>query len=181
VRAWRPRAIVAIGSAGVLLASQGCGGDDVPDGFTRFEEDGVSVDYPDSWREQRAQGDDNLVLTARETGRPEVEAAQVSMTRLDREAPFVALMSDVKIFNRNRLRGARFVEERQFEVDGADEARLLVTDYELRAGDRDLPFQARQVVALKEPDRQVNVVVTAPRDAFDRFDSDAILDSISIE
>ncbi len=67
------------------------------------------------------------------------------------------------------------------DVEGADEACLLVTDYELPAGDRSVPYRARQIIALKEPDLQLNIGVTAPRDAYDRFDADAILDSITID
>jgi hypothetical protein len=182
VREWIRGAPLAIGAAGALLALAGCGGDDVPDGFTQFEEDGVSIAYPESWRELPApEGEQNVVLVARETGRPAEEAAQVTLTRVDEEAPFVALMSDVKVFNRNQLENASFAEERGVDVDGADEARLLVTDYELPADGRAIPYRARQVIALKEPDLQLNAGVTAPRDAYDRFDADAILDSLSID
>jgi hypothetical protein len=169
---------LCIGTA--LLALAGCGGDDVPDGFTSFEEDGVSISYPESWQRlpDRAQ---NVILVARETGRPDEEAAQVTITRVDEEAPFTALMSDIKVFNRNQLHEASFAEERDVEVDGADEARLLVTDYDLRAGGRTIPYRARQIIALREPDLQLNVGVTAPRDAYERFDDEAILDSLSID
>lgn len=118
---------------------------------------------------------------AREPRRPEIEAAQVTVVLAVEEAPFVALMSDVKASTKSNFPGARFVEERDFEVDGADEARLLVTDYSLREGGRSVPFRARQVVALKAPDRQVNVVVSAPRDAFERIDDETILESITID
>jgi hypothetical protein len=177
VRAWPA---LCIGT--VLLALAGCGGDDVPDGFTQFEEGGVSISYPDSWRElPDPEGEQNVILLAREAGRPAEEAAQVTVTRVDEEAPFSSLMTNIKVFNRNRLNEASFVEEREADVDGADEARLLVTDYELRADGRGIPYRARQIIALKEPDLQLNVGVTAPRDAYGRFDADAILDSLSID
>jgi hypothetical protein len=182
MRAWLRGAPLAIGAAGVLVALAGCGGDDVPEGFTRFEEDGVSISYPESWRELPARGtEQNVVLRAREQGRPAVEAAQVTVTRVDEETTFSSLLTDIKIFNRNRLNDSSFVDEREAEVDGADEAQLLVTDYVLRTDDGDIPYRARQVLALKEPDLQLNVAVTAPRDAYDRFDADAILDSLSID
>lgn len=176
------RACSSLGIGILLLALAGCGGDDVPDDFTSFEEDGVSISYPESWRElPDPEGDQNVVLLAREVGRPAVEAAQVTLTRVDEEAPFSSLMTNIKVFNRNQLENASFVEERDVDVDGADEARLLVTDYELPADGRRIPYRARQVIALKEPDLQLNVGVTAPRDAYDRFDADAILDSLSID
>jgi hypothetical protein len=179
VRAWIRGAPLAIGAA---LALAGCGGDDVPEGFTTFEEDGVSISYPDSWRElPDPEGPQNVILLAREGGRPAVEAAQVTVTRVDEEAPFSSLMTNIKIFNRNRLDNSSFVEEDDVEVDGADEARLLVTDYDLPADGRSIPYRARQIIALREPDLQLNVGVTAPRDAFDRFDAEAILDSLSID
>jgi hypothetical protein len=171
---------LCIGTA--LLALAGCGGDDVPDGFTEFEEDGVSISYPEAWRElPDPEGEQNVILLAREGGRPAVEAAQVTVTRVDEEAPFSSLLTNIKVFNRNRLNDASFVEEREVDVDGADEARLLVTDYELPAEGRRIPYRARQIIALKEPDLQLNVGVTAPRDAYDRFDAEAILDSLSID
>ena len=144
------RACSTLGIGILLLALAGCGGDDVPDDFTGFEEDGVSISYPESWRElPDPEGDQSVVLLAREVGRPAVEAAQVTLTRVDEEAPFSSLM--------------------------------LVTDYELPADGRRIPYRARQIIALKAPDLQLNVGVTAPRDAYDRFDADAILDSITID
>ena len=38
------------------------------------------------------------------------------------------------------------------DVDGADEARLQVTDYEPPADGRRIPYRVRQIIALKEPD-----------------------------
>jgi hypothetical protein len=176
------RACSTLGIGILLLALAGCGGDDVPDGFTTFEEDGVSISYPESWRElPDPEGDQNVILLAREAGRPAEEAAQVTVTRVDEEASFSSLLTNIKIFNRNGLNAASPVDERDVDVEGADEARLLVTDYELRAAGRSLPYRARQTIALKEPDLQLNVGVTAPRDAYDRFDADAILDSITID
>lgn len=176
------RACSTLGIGILLLALAGCGGDDVPDDFTSFEEDGVSISYPESWRElPDPEGGQNLVLLAREAGRPPEEAAQLTVTRVEEEAPFTALMTNIKVFNRNQLENASFVEERDVDVDGADEARLLVTDYELPADGRRIPYRARQIIVLKEPDLQLNVGVTAPRDAYDRFDADAILDSLSID
>ena len=140
------------------------------------------LSYPESWRElSDPEGDQNVVLLAREVGRPAVEAAQVTLTRVNEEAPFGSLTTNIKVFNRNQLEDASFVEERDVDVDGADEARLLVTDYELPADGRRIPYRARQIIALKEPDLQLNVGVMAPRDAYDRFDADAILDSITID
>lgn len=84
----------------------------MPEGFTRFEEDGVSISYPESWRElPDPDADQNVVLLARELGRPGVEAARVTLTRVDEEAPFSSLMTNIKVFNRNQLENASFVDD----------------------------------------------------------------------
>ena len=123
----RSLGLATVGLVAIWLAASG-GGDDADrsDGFERFKEDGVSISYPESWRElPDPEGDQSVVLLAREVGRPAVEAAQVTLTRVDEEAPFSSLM--------------------------------LVTDYEPPADGRRIPYRARQIIALKAPDLQLNV------------------------
>lgn len=162
-----------------------CGGDDSEgsEGFERFEEDGIAVEYPAGWTrdEEREGGESGTILSVH--GKPDRDGlfARLSVSKQEKEFASAeqagAVLADLRPF---QLNDGRAVSDARATVEGSDGAWRVVTRYTLPLdGGEKVPGRSVEVVALKD-DEQVIVTLAGPTRTTEQLPVDRIVGSLEL-
>jgi hypothetical protein len=162
-----------------------CGGDDSEgsEGFERFEEDGLAVEYPASWTrdEAREGGEAGTLLSVH--GRRDEDGLfpRLSVSRKEKEFASAAQAGGVLADSRPfQLNDGRAVSDERASVPGADGAWRVVTRYTLPLeGGRKVPGRSIEVIALKDDD-QILLTLAGPAETMDRLPVERIVGSLDL-
>ena len=180
----RPHVRTAAMAGAMLVATAlaGCGGEEAPRGFDRFEGDGFSVAYPREWRvQERADHDEGLLLRVTSPRDAEGLRAIMVVLRQKRSFPTIgAVATDVRITSPRELRKGRTVGERNATVEGAEGAAIVIADFSYAAPGKERPARALQLLAV-DPEYEYRVVLAAPRKVLDKLDIKTTLRSFRLE
>jgi hypothetical protein len=169
----------------VIAFVASCGGDDSEgsDGFERFEDDGIAVEYPSGWTrdEVREGGELGTILSVH--GKPDRDGlfARLSVSRQEKEFAIAqqagAVLADLRPF---QLNDGRAVSDGPATVEGSDGAWRVVTRYTLPLDDREkVPGRSVGVVALRD-DEQVIVTLAGPAETMERLPVERIVGSLDL-
>jgi hypothetical protein len=165
---------VAAVAALALVGLGGCsdGGDDLPEGFVRFEGDGFSFAHPEEWEPGSPDEEGTVVVEP-----PDFEAGDMRAR--------VSISSEVTMdlggFIPLYLSGGASsfddwtADRQETDVDGASEAELVTVSY---TDDGD-PFRGL-IVLGKDGEEVYALEVGAGDDEFDRGTAEAIIDSFRL-
>lgn len=162
-----------------------CGGGDSDgsEGFERFEEDGVAVEYPSGWTrdEAREGGAAGTLLSVHGERDRDGLFARLSVSRKEKEFASAeqagAVLADLRPF---QLNDGRAVSDESTSVDGSDGAWRVVTRYTLPLEDGEkVPARSVEVVALKEND-QVVLTLAGPTRTMEQLPVDRIVGSLEL-
>jgi hypothetical protein len=181
----QPLAFTAAGLVAIALTVSCGGGDDADssDGFERYEEDGLAVEYPASWvrDEEREGGEAGVQISVH--GRPDEDGlfARLTVARQEREFRGAPQAGGVLATERPfQLNEGRLVSDGRAEVPGAEGAWRVVTRYELPLdGGRAVPGRAVEVIALKG-DEQFLLGLAGPARTMERLPVERIVGSLDL-
>jgi hypothetical protein len=170
-----------------LLA--GCGGGDKdegpPSGYARFEQDGVTVDYPKGWeKDSAAAGTAGEKEVMNFHGPPDKDQlfARVRVLRGPRsDVPSVAALGkDIADTRPAELNKGRHVSDGKTTVPGSKGAWKVVTDFKVRlkgGGERDA--RANEVIAVTEMNEYL-LTVGGPDGTISQSQVDEVLKSFRL-
>lgn len=168
-----------------LVLGVSCGGDDSEgsEGFERFEEDGIAVEYPSGWTrdESREGGELDTILSVH--GKPDRDGlfARLSASRQEKEFASAeqagAVLADLRPF---QLNDGRALSDGPATVEGSDGAWRVATRYTLPLDDGEkVPGRSVEVVALSD-DEQVIVTLAGPAETMERLPVERIVGSLDL-
>jgi hypothetical protein len=181
----QPFALVAAGFVAIAFAASCRGGDDAngSEGFERFEEDGIAVEYPSSWTvDEGYEGGEAGTVISVHPGRDEDGLfPRLSVARQKREfrgAPQAGgLLSTERPFQLNE---GRLVSDGEAEVPGSEGAWRVETRFEIELDDGGtVPGRAVELIALKDDD-QVLLTLAGPAETIERLPVDRIVGSLEL-
>ena len=179
-----PVGLAALGLVAIVFLTA-CGGDDSDgsSGFERFEEDGLAVEYPDSW----------TVDDAREGGKAGVEVsvhgerddtglfARLTVSRQDKEFVNAGQAGGVLAAERPfQLNDGRLVSDGKTNVPGSDGAWRVEMRFsiDLDKGGQ-VPGRSVEVIALKD-DEQFILTLAGPAERIERLPVERIVSSLEL-
>jgi hypothetical protein len=169
----------------VISFAMACGGDDSDgsEGFERFEQEGLAVEYPSSWRfDEEVEGGEGGVLISVH-GRRDKKGLFVRLTVSREENEFRSAAQAGGVLAAERpfqLGDGRLVSDRRAEVPGSDGAWRVETSYEIeldRGGT--VPGRAIELIAL-EDDEQVLLTLAGPAETMGRLPVERIVGSLDL-
>ncbi|MGH2761032.1 MAG: hypothetical protein ACRDL0_13245 [Thermoleophilaceae bacterium] len=179
-----PLALAAVGIVAIVFVAA-CGGDDSDgsSGFERYEEDGLTVEYPASWirDEEREGGQAGTQISVH--GRRDEDGLfpRLTVARQEKEFANAAQAGGVLAAERPfQLNDGRLVSDGRVEVPGSDGAWRVVTRFELPLdGGGTVPGRAVEVIALKG-DEQFILTLAGPARAMEQLPVDRIVGSLEL-
>jgi hypothetical protein len=168
-----------------IALATGCGGDDSDgrNGFERFEEDGLAVEYPSSWRvdEDKEGGEAGTVISVHGEEDADGLFPRLSVARQDREFGGAPQAGGVMATERPfQLNEGRLVSDGRAEVPGSEGAWRVETRFEIRrGGGGTVPGRAVELIALKG-DEQVILTLAGPVETMDRLPVGRIVGSLDL-
>ena len=172
-------------SLATLVLGVSCGGDDSEgsEGFERFEEDGIAVEYPSGWTRDEAREGGELGTILSVHGKPDRDGlfARLSVSRQEKEFASPeqagAVLADLRPF---QLNDGRAVSDGPATVEGSDGAWRVVTRYTLPLDDGEkVPGRSVEVVALRD-DEQVIVTLAGPAETIEGLPVEQIVGSLEL-
>ena len=167
--------------ATVLLVA-GCGGEEpvassVPQGFTELSGDGWSLAHPSGWQVSDVAGG-KLAQGARGTGGL---APQAGVASDPKPPPFDLALEAFNADQTLKRAKRRVVRDEDFELAGAERARLIEADYlEVTSKTETTPVRVIDVLVRTEDGVQLDFLLRAPRADFDRARLHEVLDTIRL-
>jgi hypothetical protein len=181
----QPFALVAAGLVVMVFAASCGGGDDADgsEGFERFEEDGLAVEYPSSWNmEEGGEGGEGGAVISVHPERDENGLfPRLSVNRQDREFRGAPQAGGVMATERPfQLNEGRLVSDREAEVRGSEGAWRVDLRFEIRLdGGGTVPGRAVELIALKG-DEQVLLTLAGPAETMERLPVERIVGSLDL-
>jgi hypothetical protein len=181
----QPIALAAVGLVAMVLAASCGGGEDADgsDGFERFEEDGLAVEYPSSWNvdESKEGGEAGTVISVHPKRDQNGLFPRLSVNRQEREFGGAPQAGGVMATERPfQLNEGRLVSDREAEVEGSEGAWRVETTFEIRLGEGGtVPGRAVELIALKD-DEQVILTLAGPVETMDRLPVERIVGSLEL-
>jgi hypothetical protein len=166
------------------LALAGCGGDEggeqaaaVPQGFKELAGDGWSLAHPSDWQVTQSEAGP-LAQGPKGTGGL---APQAGVARDPQPPPFDLALEAFNADQTLKRAKRNVTRDEAFELDGAEEARLIEADYLERTSDTaTTPVKTIDVLVRTEDGAQLDFLLRAPRADFDRARLDEVLDTIRL-
>jgi hypothetical protein len=181
----QPLALVAAGMVAIVFAAS-CGDGDEADGaegFERFEEDGLAVEYPSSWTvDEDVEGGNGGVLISVHRRR-DGKGLFVRLTVSREENDFRSAAQAGRVLAAERpfqLNDGRLVDDRRAKVPGSDGAWRVEASYKIeldRGGT--VPGRSVELIALKE-DEQVPLTLAGPTKTMDQLPVERIVGSLDL-
>jgi hypothetical protein len=160
----------------------GCGSDEptaspVPDGFKQLSGEGWTFAHPASWQVSDVAGG-KLAQGAKGTGGLAPQAGVAS----DPKPPPFDLALEAFNADQTLKRAKRVVtRDEQFELAGADQARLIEAEYvEVTSDTETTPVKLIDVLVRTEDGVQLDFLLRAPRADFNRARLAEVLDTIRL-
>jgi hypothetical protein len=181
----QPFALVAAGLVAIALAASCGGGDDADgsEGFERFEEDGLAVDYPSSWTEDEEGegGEPGTVISVHADRDDDGLFPRLSVARQDREFRGAPQAGGVLATERPvQLNQGRLVSDGKADVPGSEGAWRVETSFEIELdGGGTVPGRSVELIALKG-DEQVLLTLAGPAESIDSLPVDRIVGSLDL-
>lgn len=181
----QPLALVAAGVLAIAFAASCGGGDDADgsEGFERFEEDGLAVEYPSSWSEEEGGdgGEAGTVISVHPARDEDGLFPRLSVARQDREFRGAPQAGGVLATERPvQLNDGRLVSDRKAEVPGSEGAWRVETSFEIELdGGGTVPGRSVELIALKG-DEQVLLTLAGPAESIESLPVDRIVGSLDL-
>ena len=169
--------------AAVVLA--GCGADDgepaatpVPKGFQELSGDGWSFAHPADWQVSAVAGG-TLAQGADGTGGL---APQAGVASDPKPPPFELALEAFNADQTLKRAKRRVVRDEDFELAGAERARLIEADYlEVTSDTETTPVRVIDLLVRTDDGVQLDFLLRAPRADFDRARLDEVLDTLRLQ
>jgi len=169
--------------AAVVLA--GCGADDgepaatpVPKGFQELSGDGWSFAHPADWQVSAVAGG-KLAQGADGTGGL---APQAGVASDPKPPPFDLALEAFNADQTLKRAKRRVVRDEDFELAGAERARLIEADYlEVTSDTETTPVRVIDLLVRTDDGVQLDFLLRAPRADFDRARLDEVLDTLRLQ
>lgn len=180
-------AVVVLVAAGAVLAARDDGPGAAPAGYATFETQlaGYTVSFarPAAWGAAE-RGAQSGVQTFRFRGPPDADGERSAVrlaADLDTDIGFDAQYGLVSAHDRLRMANVREISEHDVDVPGAERARRLVLEYDLRtARGTTQRSRASSVFARTDDGLFVTLLADTAADEPD-VDADAVLDSLALD
>jgi hypothetical protein len=182
--ALHPLGLAAVGLVAIAFAAA-CGGDesDGSDGFERYEEDGLAVEYPESWTrdEEKEGGEDGFAVSVRGKRDQNGLFPRLSVARQDKEFANAAQAGGVMAAERPfQLSDGRLVSDGAAEVPGADGAWRVETRFSIELdGGGKVPGLSIELIALKD-DEQFILTLAGPAERIEPLPVERIVGSLDL-
>jgi hypothetical protein len=164
----------------VALCLAGCGGAaksaDVPDGFKTLSGDGWTLAYPSGWQVSEVNGS-RLAQGPKGVGGL---APQAAVARDVKPPPFEISLDAFKADQTLRRGNWKVTKDAKFELDGADQARVIEADYIEKTTGGTTPVRTIDLLVRTEEGAQLDFLMRAPSADFDRVRLNEVLDTIRL-
>jgi hypothetical protein len=164
------------------LVIAGCGGGgggssaDVPDGFKTLTGDGWTLAYPATWEVSEVNGS-RLAQGPKGVGGL---APQTAVARDLKPPPFELSIDAFKSDQTLRRGNWKITRDAEFDLDGANAARVIEADYIERTGAGTTPVKTIDLLVRTKDGTQLDFLMRAPQADFDRVRLDEVLDTIRL-
>lgn len=180
-------AVVVLVVAGVVLAGREDGPGPAPAGYATFETElagrAVSFARPAAWGEVERR-EERGVQTFRFRGPPDAAGARSAVrlaADLDTDIGFDAQYGLVAAHDRLRMANVREISEQDVDVPGAERARRLVLEYDLRTERGDTQRSRASSIFARSDDGLFVTLLADTAAAAPDVDADAVLDSLTLD
>jgi hypothetical protein len=164
----------------VALCLAGCGGAaksaDVPDGFKTLSGDGWTLAYPSGWQVSEVNGS-RLAQGPKGVGGL---APQAAVARDVKPPPFEISLDAFKADQTLRRGNWKVTKDAKFELDGADQARVIEADHIEKTTGGTTPVRTIDLLVRTEEGAQLDFLMRAPSADFDRVRLNEVLDTIRL-
>jgi hypothetical protein len=180
-----PVGLAALGLVAVAFLAA-CGGGDDSDGsggFERYEEDGLVVEYPASWKvdEGREGGEAGIQISVH--GRRDEAGLfpRLSVARQEKEFANAGQAGGVLAAERPfQLNEGRLISDGKTDVPGSDGAWRVEMRFSIEVdGGGTVPGRSVEVIALKD-DEQFILTLAGPEDRIERLPVERIVGSLDL-
>jgi hypothetical protein len=165
----------------VAMVIAGCGGGgsssaEAPEGFKTLSGDGWSLAYPAAWQVSEANGS-RLAQGPKGVGGL---APQTAVARDVKPPPFEIALDAFKADQTLRRGNWKITRDAEFKLDGADAARVIEADYVEKTGTGTTPVRTIDLLVRTEDGAQLDFLMRAPSQDFDRVRLNEVLDTIRL-
>jgi hypothetical protein len=179
----RYRAVAATGLLALAFAAS-CGGDSGDaDDFERYEEDGLAVEYPSSWRVDAGAegGEAGTVLSVHPERDEDGLFPRLSVARQEKQFRGAPQAGGVMATERPfQLSEGRLVSDGEAEVPGAEGAWRIEMRFAIElGGGGTVPGRSVELIALKG-DEQVILTLAGPTETMERLPVERIVGSLDL-
>lgn len=159
----------------------GCGGGggssaDLPEGFKSLSGDGWTLAYPAGWEVSLVNGS-RLAQGPKGVGGL---APQAAVARDVKPPPFEISLDAFKSDQTLRRGNWKVTKDAKFELDGADEARVIEADYIEKTTGGTTPVRTIDLLVRTKDGAQLDFLMRAPQADFDRVRLNEVLDTIRL-
>jgi hypothetical protein len=172
----------------VALLAPGCGGSDftgkadLPDGYTTYKGDRVSLAYPKGWQvrtRKDSDGGSSVQITPRDRSKTPFGLILLSASP-DAEKRFAKQMEGRRLVIKTVTKG-KIESDEKVDVPHTKEAHRLVGTVPARGGSDPVEVKSDSLDLLRDDGDTLTVVAAAPqRDGDDELDPKAVVDSVRL-